>query len=146
MHIYENCNMDQGSLSDILRMHGLRVTENRLQVLNFFLKHDRALTIRDLEEAFSRSDRVTLYRTLNSFTEKGVLHRIPDDSGFSTYGVCHDTCAPHEHHHEHIHFKCERCGNIECIDRHLPNIRIPGYAIHETQVIVNGICPNCREN
>lgn len=138
--------MSYSELKKILKNHRLRVTDCRMDILDFFLTRKKALSFKDLEEAFTAYDRVTLYRTLHSFSENGILHKIPDDSGFATYGVCHETCDPKEHHHNHMHFKCNACGNIECVDQHLPNIHLPGYQIQEANLVLNGICQSCNGN
>jgi len=65
-------------VKEILKSHKLRVTDGRIDVLEFFLRQDRTLSFKDLEEEFSDSDSVTLYRTLSAFTDHGVLHKIPD--------------------------------------------------------------------
>lgn len=137
--------MKYSDLKQILKSHQLRVTDCRMDVLEYFLNQEKALSFKNLEDRFEAYDRVTLYRTLNSFTENGVLHKIPDDSGFATYGVCYDTCDSHAHHHNHMHFKCDECGTIECINEHIPHIDLPGYRIKEVNLIVNGICKTCGE-
>lgn len=127
----------------ILKNHQLRITDGRVDILAFFLRQEKALSFKDLEEEFQGYDRVTLYRTLNSFTEQGVLHKIPSDSGFATYGLSHNTCDSGEHHHDHIHFKCESCGTTECLDQHVPTVVVPGYQIKDANLILNGICKSC---
>lgn len=133
-------------LKKILKSHKLRVTDGRMDILDFCLNQKKALSFKDLEDEFSSYDRVTLYRTLNSFVEHGVLHKIPGDSGYAMFGVCHDTCDSNEHHHDHMHFKCNECGNVECLDRHIPSIDIPGYLVQEANLILNGICQSCGVN
>jgi len=135
-----------GELKKILKSHGLRITDGRLDVLNFFMSHKKALSFRNLENEFQSHDRVTLYRTLNSFTENGILHKIPDDSGTVTYGLCHQTCSAEGHQHNHIHFKCTDCGSIECLDQLIPSISLPGYKIKEANLILNGVCSECDQN
>ena len=128
----------------ILKKHQLRVTDCRLDILDYLLQSDHAISAPILEEKFPEYDRVTLYRTISSFVEKGILHSIPDDSGVARYGICHDTCSPEKHSHDHIHFKCTQCGNIECVP--FPNseeILIPGYFIEEVEMIVTGKCKTC---
>lgn len=133
-------------MKKILKDHSLRVTDCRIDVLQMFLDANYALSFRDLEDRFAAYDRVTLYRTLNSFMENGVLHRIPDDSGFARYGICQDTCTPDHHQHDHIHFKCDECGNIECLPGHYPpRVSLPGYKVTDTSVILKGVCQHCMD-
>jgi Fur family ferric uptake transcriptional regulator len=130
-------------IKSILKSHKLSVTSVRVEVLDFFIHEARTLSFRDLENKFKDFDRVTLYRTLNSFTERGVLHKIPDDSGFATYGLCHDTCDSEDHKHDHMHFKCNDCGTIECLELNIPSIQVPGYKVTEADLILKGTCNNC---
>jgi len=130
-------------IKNILKLHKLRITSGRLDVLEFFLRENRTLSFRDLEDEFTDSDRVTLYRTLSAFTDNGLLHKIPDDSGFATYGLCHDTCDSEDHKHDHMHFKCNECGTIECLEQNIPPVKIPGYQVTEANLILKGICKTC---
>ena len=131
--------MESNGIRQILKNHSLRVTDCRIDVLNKFF------STRELEDEFIQYDRVTMYRTLHSFVDKGILHSIPDDSGFARYGICHETCTPEEHAHNHIHFKCHECGNIECIpDHHAPDINLPGYKVKDVNMILNGVCEHCN--
>ena len=136
--------MKYSELKRTLKSHSLRVTDCRMDVLEMFQRSTHALSFKHLEEELGQYDRVTLYRTLNSFIEKGVLHRIPDDSGYASYGICHDTCSPSSHNHDHVHFKCDNCGNIECLpDFTVPKIDIPGYEATEANLVVSGLCDSC---
>ena len=131
--------------SGILKSHGLRITDCRLNVLEHFLKHNRSLFQNDIERHFPEYDRVTIYRTLKSFLDSGIVHRIPNDSGVASYGLCHNTCSPNQHTHNHIHFKCNNCGKIECLDDQvIPPISLPdGYQFENINWIAEGICEDC---
>lgn len=130
-------------IKKVLKEHKLRVTAGRIDILEFFHRQNRTLSFKDLEDEFKDSDRVTLYRTLNAFTDKGVLHKIPDDSGFATYGLCHDSCDSEDHNHDHMHFKCNECGTIECLEQNIPTVKIPGYKVTEANLILKGTCKTC---
>lgn len=138
--------MNQGRLKEILKEHNLRITNCRLDVMEFFMEENRALSQGDLETKFNNYDRVTLYRTLNSFLESGILHKIPNESGSATYGLCHETCSPDHHHHNHVHFKCNNCGQIECMESlTVPVVALPQNYLAESQnLIVDGICAKCN--
>ncbi|WP_436517067.1 Fur family transcriptional regulator [Ekhidna sp. To15] len=130
---------------DILKSHNLRITDCRIDVVQYFLEEKKALSQGDLESKFTQYDRVTLYRTLNSFLDSGILHKIPNATGVATYGLCHETCSPEHHDHNHIHFKCNNCGQIECLDdKIVPSVTVPtGYHIEAVNMIVDGICAKC---
>ena len=138
--------MESVDVKDILKNHKLRVTDGRKEILNYFLQKENALSYKDLEDRFNTLDRVTLYRTLQAFTDKGVLHKIPNESGSVMYGVCFDTCEPEKHIHDHVHFSCEKCGKIECVEMPMPSISIPGYLVKDINLMITGICTACSEN
>lgn len=133
------------SLINILASHNLRVTDCRTDVLRAFIDNKAALSQGDLEHQFKQYDRVTLYRTLNSFLDSGIIHKIPNSKGVATYGLCHETCSPDHHDHEHVHFKCNNCGEIQCLDESLvPKVTVPkGYRIETVNMIVDGVCAEC---
>lgn len=129
----------------LLRQHDLRITDARQQVLGVFFAHSYALTHAELEQQLAQHDRVTLYRTLATFEEKGLLHRVPDDSGTMKYALCADGCAEHQHHDDHVHFKCTTCGRTECLDPiRIPTLALPtGYRATEMHLLVQGVCSRC---
>lgn len=130
-----------------LKRHNLRVTPIRVDVLEYFRSAGRALSHADLEQHFTKDyDRVTIYRTLNTFLDSGLLHKIPDDSGSAKYALCHDDCGTHHHVDDHVHFKCTACGNIECLhDSHIPSVGVPsGYRIQSSNLLLEGVCPRCQ--
>lgn len=132
-------------LKEILGEHELRNTSCRYDVLNLFLEADYALAPKDLEADLQKYDRVTLYRTLNTFIEKGIIHKIPNDSGIAKYALT-ASAKKNDYSEEHIHFKCEDCGRTECLkDYKIPQISLPkGYKAKAVNLIVTGQCQNCR--
>lgn len=132
-------------VNNTLRSHKLRITETRTKVLSAFIDGHRALKQTDLEHQLGNNfDRVTIYRTLNSFLESGIIHKIPDDSGVTQYALC-ENCDAHAHHDEHIHFKCVVCNTLECLDHYtVPTFEVPaGYIVQTADMVVTGICPAC---
>ncbi|EON79146.1 Zinc uptake regulation protein ZUR [Lunatimonas lonarensis] len=131
---------------DILRDANLRITSCRRDVLATFIGKRVALSHADLEEALKENfDRVTIYRTLKTFLENDLIHKVLDDSGTTKYALCAHDPTQHHHNHEHVHFKCEVCGNTSCIQEiTLPKISLPsGYISKEKSLLVQGICKNC---
>lgn len=75
----------------------IRPTAMRLLVLDYLLNQTAAVSLNNLETYFMRSDRITLYRTLKTFEEKGLVHRIDDGSGSVKYALCPEDCSTQEH-------------------------------------------------
>lgn len=131
----------------ILKDSKLRSTSSRSAILGLFLNNDHALSYSDIEREVSTSfDRVTVYRTLKTFLDKGIIHKILDDTGGLKYGLCSDHCSRAEHHHDHVHFKCNQCGQTSCLDEvEIPGINLPrGYKVEEINLLIQGVCSNCQ--
>jgi Fur family ferric uptake transcriptional regulator len=135
-------------VDDILRRNSLSVTESRKKILNLFLNVSGALAHGDIErKAGEKFDRVTVYRTLQTFVEKGIIHTIPTTDNSVRYALCKDNCTEGHHHDNHVHFICLKCGSTLCMeDVIVPEIRMSkGYSVNEIEVVVKGICLNCQQ-
>jgi Fur family transcriptional regulator, ferric uptake regulator len=131
---------------NILRRNHLSVTDTRKKILRIFLSRNEALAHGDIEHnAGEKFDRVTVYRTLQTFVEKGIIHAIPTADNAVRFALCRDDCREGHHLDHHIHFICDRCGNTYCLDDIVtPEINLPkGYAAGHVEVVVEGICNNC---
>lgn len=132
--------------SHILKDFNLRETDCRNEILEAFIDKTFALSHADIESQISEAfDRVTVYRTLKTFVEKGIIHKVLDDSGSIKYALCNDHCSSNQHHHDHVHFKCISCGQTCCIeDIEVPKINLPkGYIPLETNLLIQGTCSKC---
>ncbi|MBX2899305.1 MAG: transcriptional repressor [Cyclobacteriaceae bacterium] len=131
----------------ILKDYELRTTSSRAAIIDIFLKNGFALSYSDIErETAELFDRVTVYRTLKTFLDKGVIHKVLDDEGSLKYALCTDPCSTAEHHHEHVHFKCEVCGQTNCLESVvIPQVDLPkGFSIKEMNLLIQGRCSNCQ--
>lgn len=133
----------------LLRDFQMRSTPVRQEILGLFLAKNYALSHHDIETEVSNSlDRVTVYRTLKTFLDKGLIHKVLDDEGSLKYALCNAACTTAEHHHDHVHFKCTRCGQTNCLeDVDLPGVKLPrGYQMEAVNVLVQGICDRCGKH
>ena len=131
----------------LLRQNKLKVTQPRLQVLHIISRKHTAISQPDLEKLLGDAvDRVTLYRILATFEEKGILHKIFDLHGTATYALCSTDCDEHHHHDEHVHFICSVCNSIYCLDNFkLPKINLPeGYRLDAVGINAVGVCAQCQ--
>lgn len=135
--------------SQVLEESGFRKTEIRLKVLEYIQKLDKAVSQPDLEKKFNKlADRVTLYRILSAFEEKGIIHKIMDVNGLARYALCnHNHCSEHQHHDEHIHFNCTECGDVVCLDNiKIPSIKLPKeFSLARMNLNIEGTCNNCKK-
>lgn len=131
----------------ILKISHLRITKTRLDVLSLFLSHNYALTHAEINNKLNNKyDNVTLYRTINSFEEKSIIHKIPDNSKKASYalnkdllnGDCGDT---------HIHFHCKECGHNFCVDvEKYYKINLPDkFDVSSVNIIAEGLCEICKK-
>lgn len=134
-------------IASLLKRSDLSVTESRRKILHLFLEQPGALAHGDIEKkAGEKFDRVTVYRTLQAFVEKGIIHTIPTADNSIRYALCKDDCAGGHHHDHHIHFVCSQCDNTYCLDDVVtPDIKLPkGYQAEHVEVVVEGVCKNCK--
>jgi len=131
----------------LLRSNQLKVTKPRLRVLDIIDHKESAISQPDLEKILgSEIDRVTLYRILASFEEKGILHKVFDLNGTATYAICSTGCTARHHHDQHVHFICSTCNSVFCLDEiTMPSIRVPaGFSLHSIAINAVGVCDKCQ--
>lgn len=141
----------QASPSDILKRIGLRRTPVRLGVLKVLADATQPLGVQQVLELLpEHTDTVTVYRTLNTFTNKKVVHRVRGEDRTWRYaagGSERTSTQPHAH----PHFVCESCGTVECLeDSQIPTTFVRAlkvadkYEVHYPEVTLHGVCPKCH--
>lgn len=123
---------------------GLRVTAARLAVLDVIDAAQAAVTHADIEAALLEPiDRVTLYRTLDSCVDAGLLTKTIGADRLSRFALLTQGAGDHA---EHAHFHCDDCGRVYCLASRPPRVpAVPeGFAVEGIDVHVHGHCPACR--
>ena len=136
------------TVADILKASNLSVTDSRKSILELFKLSKGALAHADIEKKSSAQfDRVTIYRTLQKFVDKGIIHTIPTADNSVLYALCKDECSAGHHHDNHVHFICDACDTTYCLDHIIiPEVMLPlGFTQKQTDVVVSGICKNCKQ-
>ena len=135
------------SAGTLLGETGVRRTPVRETVLRKLLDAGAPLSQKDLAATagLERVNKVTLYRTLEILANAGIAHRVIGIDGewrFCSHAPDDGRCAGN-----HPHFLCLNCGRMACLrDQTMPRVNVPeGYDIEGKQLIVYGICPECRE-
>ena len=97
-----------------IRDMGLRATTPRIVVLQFFSDRDKPISHGDLVAALSdlHGDQATIYRTLVTFTEVGLLRVASKAEGITRYELVPENDEPQ---HVHPHFVCNQCGEVSCL-------------------------------
>ena len=138
--------MTYDDFENILIGKGIKPTANRILILKELMRNSHPVNLTDLEIALAPMDKGSIFRVLQLFSEKEIIHVIEDGSRSLKYEVCHA-----EHHHtatdQHPHFYCEKCGTLYCLDNiSLPDIELPSdFQIKSINLMIKGICPECGE-
>lgn len=133
----------------LLKKRQLSITDGRKRILQLFLEKEGALSHGDIEKKAGDSfDRVTIYRTLQTFVDKGLIHTIPSADNSIRYALCKEECADGLHRHHHVHFVCGNCQQTFCLDEvATPTVKLPrGYMVKEIELLAKGICRTCSGN
>ena len=133
---------------EILKKNTLKRTPVRVGVLAILGGAAAPLDVVDiLKRLPALTEPVTVYRTLNTFIEKKLIHRVRGEDRSWRYALG-DRKSTAEH--QHAHFVCDGCGKVECVD----DVKIPpkvlaavepgpGYQINYPEVLLHGTCPKC---
>lgn len=132
----------------LLEIKGIRPTAMRLMTYKRLVELKVAISLGDLEKDFKVSERSTLFRTIKTFEEKGVVHQIEDGTGVIKYALCEENCECEVGNDLHLHFHCNNCNETVCLTEHkIPHISLPdGYITEDINLVVKGICEKCSEN
>ena len=129
----------------LLRSAGLRRTPARLAVLGAVERAGEPLTHARLAEhpAVAGIDPVTLYRTLATLEDAGLVHRVQGTDG--AWRTCPQPRDRPGCPGNHAHFLCERCGAMRCLlEQALPRVRVPaGFVVHGRHLVAQGLCDAC---
>ena len=133
------------TIVDTLGRRGLRLTGARRRVADMLDRRGGTFTAADLLDDAERHDvaigRATVFRSLDLFTDLGLLERIDLPTGDHAYVVCEPV-----HHH---HVVCSVCGRqTEVEDAGVQAIlaemeRQTGYRIDRHRLELYGTCPSC---
>lgn len=138
----------KAEIAEILRRNQLSITECRTKILELFQQAAGALSHADIEKkTHNHFDRVTIYRSLQTFVEKGIIHTIPTSDNSVRYALCKDECSEGHHHDNHVHFICDVCGITYCLDNTLtPEVILPqGFEQNRADLILSGTCNKCSQ-
>ena len=125
----------------VLKEVNLQITPVRIATMQLFETIDQPIDAQFLIQNLS-TDRVTVFRTLNTFVAKGILRKVEFGEGKARYEL---------NAQEHHHLICQNCGKIEDI----PHFNVPsvendiqskrGFLVTSHNVEYFGICRNCQK-
>ena len=131
---------------DFLIQKQVKPTAMRLLVYKFLKKQLVATSLTDIELAFDKAERTTLYRTLKTFEKNGLVHKIDDGSGIAKFALCEEQCNCELETDLHLHFHCANCNETQCLtEQKIPHINLPpGFKATDANLVVKGICNKCN--
>ena len=134
----------QDKARQMLKEARLYCTEARVAILQVLMQAARPLRQDQIARQLTlrAMNKVTIYRTLESLVEVGLVHRA-----FTYKRAWHfelaDRCTERQCH---PHFTCTNCGITHCLmDVLLPMAKVPqkGFIVNRQQVRLEGLCPAC---
>ncbi len=134
--------LTDSDLAAMMHSAGIRPSVQRIAILAHIVRgrlHPTADRIyADLSPLYPSLSRTTVYNTLHSLADAGLLRELEIESGNKHYDL-----APQP---RHGHFMCRRCGKI--FDMPLPlldSMPPSGFRIENVEVYYKGLCPDCIE-
>lgn len=130
-------------VNQLLKTKKLNNTKGRQEILKILYQSRFPLSGKDIADSLVNAlDRTTVYRTLNTFEEKKLVHKVLADN------VWRYVLSPTKNEpKEHIHFKCVRCCRLICLPEvEVSDFQLPkGYKKLENNILITGICKTCSE-
>ena len=130
-----------------LRAAGLRATQGRIRALAAIEAAPAPLTHADLARLpeLRDLDAITLYRLLDAFAERGLVHRVQGTDG--VWRTCAQPRGQPGCPGNHPHFLCADCGAMVCLtDQPLAHVRVPeGAMVLARHFLVVGRCTACAQ-
>lgn len=138
-------------IGELLRAHGLRRMASRIAVLAVLEPVHGHLSVAEIDQRLHAClpaedqppDLATIYRTVTTLVDQGVLHALTLDGGVTSYGL-----AAEPHHHA----ICTGCGSIiEVPARRLASalqhaMAGSSFTLSERAgLTLHGLCPQCQD-
>ena len=137
--------MTKGNIKKLLRTRNLKATELRLVLLKIISSFNKAVSYQEIQNSLIKFDRVTLYRTLNTFVERGILHKIILEDHQNFYALCSMECTVDKHQCQHIHFQCNQCKEVLCLESREPiELDISNHFVDDIEITASGLCQDCH--
>lgn len=129
-----------------LAEEGHRAGGARRQVMDTLARQSCCRSAQEIHAELQRGDRrvglASVYRTLDTLAELGLVHRL-DVDGIAAY----EPALPDGEHHHHV--ICSACGRVDTfedddLERAIARLseRL-GYAVREHDVVLRGACAGC---
>ena len=146
--------MNDETVKGLLRKAGLKVTNQRMMVLDIIASHPAehltAEEIYDLAKVNSPEiGLATIYRTVQVLLDLHVIDKVTFDDGFTRYELNGEESASGHRHHHAI---CTGCGKVYSLESDLLDsleeevMEKLGFLVMNHEVKLYGLCSECRKN
>lgn len=134
---------NRAALEERLREKGLRVTRQRVAVLEYLCSTPTHPTAEEVGAVVNRAEpttsRASVYNVLHSLTDSGLVEELVFDDAVARYDA---NLGPHHH------FICDVCAAVHDVPADalppLPKKRLAtGHAVERVEVTLRGLCPAC---
>ncbi|MNJ98613.1 Peroxide operon regulator [compost metagenome] len=139
--------MNIEALQERVRKAGMKLTQQRLQLLDILLHHPEPISADEIFKKFDKKsegmDLVTIYRILKKFEDAVIVSRLEFGDGVARFELTLES----GHHHHHV--ICRECQKVEplhlCnLDIHIKMVESMGYEQVSHRLDFFGLCKNCR--
>ncbi len=138
---FRNKGVMMKNIIELLKENNIAPSMQRVKILEYLQNHKTHPTADMIYQALMDEmptlSKTTVYNTLKTFTEKGILIAFTLFENEVRYEYNTDP---------HVHFKCIKCGRIYDISKTfecLRNEEIEGHKVLEHHINLKGICKNC---
>lgn len=147
--------VDREAFKQLLRDKGLKVTKQRLMVLEAIAScPEEHLTAEEIFELVKvdcpEIGLATVYRTIQLLNELHLIDRINFDDGFVRYEMGSAPNQEQKHHHHHL--ICMKCGKVISFQDDLLEeleakiAATTGFSVVNHEVKLYGCCAECGGN
>jgi len=135
---------------EVLRSHGLRITQTRRAVLQTLADASEALSPyaihARIKDADGQIDVVSVYRILDTLQELDLVHHVGLADGYRACGLDHS----HESHSQHM--VCRDCRKVvevdvpkDVVQHSLQSAAVAGFREAQVHLEILGTCDDCEE-
>lgn len=135
----------QYSCKEELKKASLKITPARVAAMKLFKCSNHPIDVRYIIDDLAKNldvNRVTVYRIINTFTEKGLLKKVEFGEGKARYELKKE---------EHHHLICQKCGAIEDISDCRIGIlekkisKKKNFLVKSHSLEFFGVCKDCQK-
>lgn len=128
--------MDNTSIIKTLSEGGHKLTRSRKEIAQWITQNTGLFSVSEIRKALTHLDKVSVYRTLELFSQLDVIHAVTTIHGEQHYEL-HGT----ENHHHHI--VCMQCETNECIPCEVPSMQSTSFESIHHSIVFTGVCVPC---